>query len=61
MKEMNIKPVNTQPSFRETCLRYFYSDPELHVMGGWGFTKEDAIIIDKNDAIVPKDEPFDGV
>lgn len=33
---------------------------ELPIRGGWGYTKEDAVIIDKNDPVVPKGLPFDG-
>ena len=36
-------------------------DGELPIAGGWGYTKEDAVIIDKNDPTVPTGLPFDGV
>jgi hypothetical protein len=34
---------------------------ELPLGGGWGYTKDDAVIIDKNDPVVPEGLPFDGV
>jgi len=34
---------------------------ELPIAGGWGYTKADAVIIDKNDPVVPEGLPFDGV
>ena len=29
--------------------------------GGWGYSPDDAVIIDKNDPVVPKGKPFHGV
>jgi len=34
---------------------------EMPITGGWGYTKEDAVVIDKNDPVVPKDIPFHGI
>ena len=34
---------------------------ELPISGGWGYDKNDAVIIDKNDPVVPKGVPFNGV
>jgi hypothetical protein len=34
---------------------------ELPIRGGWGYTIEDAVVIDKNDPVVFKAIPFDGV
>jgi hypothetical protein len=34
---------------------------ELPIRGGWGYTKDDACIIDKHDSIVDRSIPFDGV
>jgi len=34
---------------------------ELPIRGGWGYTLEDAVIIDKNDPVVPKDQCFSGI
>ncbi len=36
-------------------------EEKLPISGGWGYSKEDAVIIDKNDPVVPKGMPFDGV
>ena len=61
MKEINVKQINTQASLRKLCSSNFDSNAEIPIKGGWGYTIEDAIIIDKNDAAVPKDIPFDGI
>lgn len=34
---------------------------ELPISGGWGYSHGDAVIIDKNDPIISKDLPFNGV
>lgn len=34
---------------------------DVPVKGGWGYTIDDAIIIDMDDPMVPKDAPFNGV
>ena len=33
----------------------------LPIRGGWGYTREDACIIDKNDPLVDPAQPFDGI
>ena len=33
----------------------------LPIHGGWGYSKEDAVVIDKNDLVVSKNVPFDGI
>jgi hypothetical protein len=61
MKEINVKQINTQISLREVCASYTFPRVELPIKGGWGYTKKEAIIIDKNDPVVPKELPFDGI
>ena len=39
----------------------FKSIGELPIQGGWEYTIEDAVVIDRNDPIVSKVLPFDGV
>jgi len=34
---------------------------ELPIRGGWGYSREDAVVIDKDDPVVSKGIPFDGV
>jgi hypothetical protein len=34
---------------------------ELPIRGGWGYSRDDAVIIDKNDPTVDKNAPFNGV
>ncbi len=61
MKEMIVNPVKHHPSLREVLASYTFPNEEMPIKGGWGYFKEDAIIIDKNDPMVPKGSPFDGV
>ena len=61
MERIHVKQINTQTSLREVCASYTAPKEEMPIKGGWGYTKEDAIIIDKNDPVVPKELPFDGV
>lgn len=54
--------ISSEESPREILAADFKSlGAELHTRGGWGYTREDAVIIDKNDQVVPKGMPFDGV
>ena len=46
----------TQLSPREVSDKY--PGPDLPIRGGWGYTKEDACIIDKNDPIIDPDSPI---
>ena len=39
----------------------FPSVGELPIRGGWGYSRDDAVIIDKNDPLVPKGVPFFGL
>ena len=61
MEEIHVKQINTQISLREVCASYTIPREEMPIKGGWGYTKEEAIIIDKNDPVVPKELPFDGI
>lgn len=61
MIEMLVKKINTQNSFREACASFSIPKKEFPIQGGWGYTKDDAIVIDTNDPIIPKDLPFDGI
>jgi len=58
------KPIiNSQETPRQIIFEDFKKsiDGELPIAGGWGYTKEDAVIIDKNDPTVPTGLPFNGV
>jgi hypothetical protein len=53
-------------SSKETPRQIIFEDDkslngELPISGGWGYTKDGAVIIDKNDPVVPEGLPFDGV
>ena len=55
---------NLNPSYnpREVMKDIFTSIPEFPIHGGWGYSKEDAVVIDKYDSIVNQQLPFfDGV
>jgi len=57
-----ITPISSKESPREILSAHFESLREgLPIRGGWGYTKENACIIDKNDPIVDQALPFDGV
>jgi len=43
------------------AMDFKYSNEGLPISGGWGYTKDDACIINKNDPLVSPDIPFDGV
>ena len=46
---------------REVMREVFSYLGELSIKGGWGYTKEDAVIIDKNDPVVEPGTLFNGV
>jgi hypothetical protein len=57
-----IFPVKTLKPPRKIIAEHFESlGGELPIRGGWGYTKEDACIIDKNDPIVDPSVPFPGI
>ena len=59
---MQIPQITTQESPRKVISALFKSlDTELPISGGWGYSKQDAVVIDKNDPVVPKDQHFDGL
>lgn len=60
---IEIQPprIRSKESPREILAAHFKSLGTLPIHGGWGYTLDDAVIIDKNDPVVPKEIPFDGV
>src|SRR4051794_33003520 len=60
---IDIQPprIRSKESPRDILVADFKSLGEIPIGGGWGYTLEDAVIIDKNDPGVPKGIPFDGV
>ena len=60
---IDIQPlrIRSKESPRDILAVDFKSLGEIPVLGGWGYTIEDAVIIDKNDPVVPKGIPFNGV
>jgi len=60
--EIQPPKIRTVESPREIITTDFKSlQGRLPISGGWGYSKEDAVIIDKNDPVVPKGIPFDGI
>lgn len=57
-----LNPINGKESPREILAADFkLLNGGLPIRGGWGYTKLDACIIDKNDPLVDPSLPFDGV
>lgn len=57
-----LDPVKTETSPREVIARDFKSlRGGLPISGGWGYTKDDACVIQKNDPLVNPNMPFNGV
>ncbi|MBV2235314.1 MAG: hypothetical protein KUL75_07180 [Sterolibacterium sp.] len=55
-------PIKTEESPREILATDFNSPPGgLPIRGGWGYSQEDACVIDKNDPLVDPSLPFNGV
>jgi hypothetical protein len=55
-------PLNSRNPPREVFAAHpeIFGDP-LPIRGGWGYSMDDPVIIDKDDPIVPKGRRFDGV
>ena len=53
--------IETSKSLRETLKEHFKSINELPIKGGWGYNKNDSIVIDKNDIVVNSELPFNGI
>lgn len=59
---LEIDPISYHESLREVIATDFKSlGEELPIKGGWGYSIDDAIIIDKNDPVVDPVLLFDGV
>ena len=51
--------ISSEKNPKKVIRSIFQSD--LPISGGWGYSKENAVIINKEDPIVSKNIPFDGV
>ena len=61
-REIQAPRIQSKESPRDILAADFKSlEGELPIGGGWGYSQEDAVIIDKNDPVVPSGMPFDGV
>jgi hypothetical protein len=56
---MEAPIIHSAESLREVIAVDFKKD--LPLRGGWGYSMDDAIIIDRNDPTVPQGIPFDGI
>lgn len=60
--EIQAPRIWSKESSREILAAHFKSlRGELPIQGGWGYTLQDAVVIDKNDHVVPKGIPFNAV
>ena len=55
MKEKRPSP------FRQTLNEVYDFIGDIPIYGGWGYKRDDAIIIDKYDTIVDTNQPFNGI
>lgn len=61
---IDVQPprLSTEESPRSIIAADFKSlGGELPIGGGWGYTLEDAVVIDKDDPVVPEGIPFHGI
>jgi hypothetical protein len=54
-------PIQSPISPRQVLAKHFKTIGELPIRGGWGYTKADACIIDKDDPVVNPATPFAGM
>lgn len=60
--DIQVPKIRLQETPREIIVDFCVSKSgELPINGGWGYTKDDAVVIDKEDPVVLKGIPFDGV
>lgn len=59
--DFEIKGESRRPLRETIAERYKDEGLDFPIKGGWGYSLEDAIIIDKNDPIIEKGLPFNGV
>jgi len=59
--EIAAPHLDSREAPREILAEDFKSLGTMPIRGGWGYTMTDAVVIDKNDPIVQKGMPFDGV
>jgi hypothetical protein len=57
-KNVTAPKIQSQESPRKILADDFPSLGELPILGGWGYSIKDAVIIDKNDPVVPNGPPF---
>ena len=59
--EIMIDPIRYHEPLRKVIKDVFKDVGDLPIKGGWGYSREEAIVIDKNDPVVTPGLPFDGV
>ena len=60
---LEVQPprINLPMAPRTVLPVFFKSLGDIPIGGGWGYTIDDAVVIDKNDPTVSRELPFDGV
>ena len=61
LNKINLKVENTKETPREILERHNPSMGNFPISGGWGYTQEDCVIINKNDPSVNQSMPFLGL
>ena len=56
MKEITIKPINTNNSFKKAASNFHDFKDELPIGGGWGFNQENAIVIENKEVTNVKNQ-----
>ncbi len=58
---IEVHNIASENSPREIMYDIYSYLGELPINGGWGYSQEDAVVIDMNDPIVDKNIPFNGI
>jgi hypothetical protein len=61
LNNINLKVENTKETPREILEHHNPSMGSIPILGGWGYTQDDCVIINKNDSSVNQSMPFFGV
>lgn len=59
--EIQAPRLATKVAPRTVFAQHFKSLGALPIKGGWGYSLEDAVVIDKGDPVVPRGVPFNGM
>lgn len=59
--DFNQFKIATRETPREILKSDFPSLPELPIRGGWGYDRQTAVVIDRDDPVARDFQPFDGI